>query len=95
MKLLVPTITVVEVYRRVCQQRGDAAALDAIALMQAGEIVDLDLAIAALAGRLGHELRLPLADSILLATARARSATFWTQDADFEGIEGVKYRAKA
>lgn len=89
-----PTITVVEVYRRVCQQRGDAAALDAIALMQAGEMVDLDLGIAALAGRLGLELRLPLADSILLATARARSATFWTQDADFAGIAGVKYCAK-
>ncbi len=89
-----PTITVVEVYRRVCHQRGDAAALDAIALMQAGEIVDLDLAIAALSGRLGIELRLPLADSILLATARSRSATFWTQDSDFEGFEGVKYRAK-
>lgn len=63
--------------------------------MQAGEIVDLDLGIAALAGRLALELRLPLADSILLATARSRSATFWTQDADFEGIEGVKYRVKS
>lgn len=89
-----PTISIAEVYRRVCLQRGDAAALDAIALMQAGEMVDLDLGIAALAGRLGLELRLPLADSILLATARARSATFWTQDADFAGIAGVKYRAK-
>ncbi len=63
--------------------------------MQAGEIVHLDLAIAVLAGRLGIELRLPLADSILLATARARSAIFWTQDADFAGIEAVRYRAKA
>ena len=63
--------------------------------MQAGEIVDLDLGIAALAGRLALELRLPLADSILLATARSRSATVWTQDADFEGIEGVKYRVKS
>lgn len=62
--------------------------------MQAGETVDLDLGIAALAGRLGLELRLPLADSILLASARARSATLWTQDAHFEGLEGVKYRAK-
>lgn len=93
-KLIVPTITIVEVYRRVCQQRGEAAALDAISLMQTGEIVNLDLAIATLAGRLGIELHLPLADSILLATARARSATFWTQDADFAGIEGVRYRAK-
>lgn len=89
-----PTVTVVEVYRRVCQQRGDAAALEAIALMQAGKIVDLDLAVAVLAGRLGIEHRLPLADSILLATARACSATFWTQDADFAGIDGVQYRVK-
>ena len=63
--------------------------------MQDGEIVDLDLGLAARAGRLALELRLPLADSILLATARSRSATFWTQDADFEGIEGVKYRVKS
>lgn len=90
-----PTITVVEVYRRVSKQRGDAAALEAIALMQAGEIVDLDLAVAVLAGRLGLEHRLPLANSILLATARAHAATFWTQDADFAGLDGVKYRAKS
>lgn len=90
-----PTITVIEVYRRVCQQRGDAAALEAIALMQAGEIIDLDLAVAVLAGRLGIEHRLPLADSILLATARARAATFWTQDADFAGLDGVKCRARS
>lgn len=90
---MVPTITVIEVYRRVCQQRGDAAALEAIALMQAGEILDLDLAVAVLAGRLGIEHRLPLADSILLATARA--ATFWTQDADFAGLDGVKCRARS
>jgi len=62
--------------------------------MQAGEIISLDLSVATLAGRLGIALHLPLADSILLATARARSATFWTQDADFEGIEGVRYRAR-
>lgn len=93
-KLVVPTIAVVEVYRRVCQQRGEAAALDAVSLMQAGEISGLDLAVAMLAGRLGTELRLPLADSIILGTARAHSAILWTQDADFEGIEGVRYRAK-
>jgi toxin FitB len=68
--------------------------LDAVALMQAGEISDLDLATAVLAGRLGTELRLPLADSIILATARAHAAILWTQDADFEGIDGVRYRAK-
>jgi predicted nucleic acid-binding protein len=84
----------VEVYRRVAQQRGEAAALDAIALMQAGALSDLDLATAALAARLGIELRLPLADSIVLATARRFDATLWTQDSDFEGIEGVEYRAK-
>lgn len=89
-----PTVIVIEVYRRAAQQRGEAAALDAIALMQAGAIVDLDLATATLAARLGLELRLPLADSIVLASARRHRATLWTQDADFEGIDGVKYRAK-
>jgi len=93
-RLLVPSITVLEVFRRVLQQRNEGAALQAVALMQQGRIVDLDLAGALDAARLGVELRLPLADSVILATAVRNRATLWTEDGHFEGLPGVKYFAR-
>ena len=96
--LLVPSITLAEVFRRVLQQRGEGEALQAIALMQQGEVVDLDSTLAVSAGKLGRELGrelgLPLADSIILATAHQHGAVVWTQDADFEGLEDVRYAPK-
>lgn len=69
--------------------------LQAVALMKQGEVVDLDAGLALSAARLGPELKLPLADSIVLTTARTHDATLWTQDSDFEGLEGVRYVKKA
>ncbi|GMW06818.1 MAG: hypothetical protein AMXMBFR8_16140 [Nevskiales bacterium] len=65
------------------QQQGENDALQAVALMQQGEVVDLEAGLALSEARLGLELKLPLADSVVLATARVRDATLWTQDADF------------
>jgi len=62
--------------------------------MQLGRVVDLNTSIALLAAKLSTEMKLPMADSIMLATAREFQATLWTQDADFEGIEGVHYFSK-
>lgn len=90
-KLLVPSLSLYEVFKRVMQQRGEGQALQAIALMQQGEIVNLGSALALAAAKLSIEHRLPMADSIILATAAAYNATLWTQDADFEGISGVRY----
>ncbi len=92
--LVVPAVSLYEVFRRVMQQRGEGDALQAVALMQQGQVVDIDASVALSAARLSLDLRLPMADSLMLATARARQATLWTQDSDFEGIPGVKYRAK-
>lgn len=89
--LLVPTVTLFEVFKRVHQQRGEGEALQAVAAMQSGAVVDLDAPLALDAGRLSIEHRLPLADSIVLATARAHEATLWTQDADFKNLAGVKF----
>ena len=89
--LLVPTICITEVYRRVRSQRGEAAALTVVAAMGRAKVASLSAETALEAGRLGVELRLPLADSVILATARMHDATVWTQDVDFEGIEGVRY----
>ena len=93
-ELLVPTLSLYEVFRRVLQQRGEDQALQAVALMQQGEIVDLTAAVALSAAKASIERRLPMADSIMLVTARLHGATLWTQDADFDGVEGVKYVAK-
>ena len=89
--LVVPTICILEVFKRVLQQRGEGEALQAAALMQQGAVEELDAPLALAAGKLGAELRLPLADAVILATARQRGAVLWTQDADFEGLESVRY----
>ncbi len=89
--LLVPTISLYEVFKRVLQQRDETEALQAVAVMQQGTLVDLDAPIALSAAKLSTETRLPMADSVMLATARAFNATLWTQDADFEAVDGVRY----
>ena len=94
-RLIVPTIGLLEVFKRVLQQRSENEALRAVALMRQGKVIDLDADLALSAARLGREHRLPLADSIILATARKFGATVWTQDSDFEGLEGVRHAAKA
>ena len=93
-KLVVPTISVFEVYRWTRRELGERRALEVMALMQQGRIADLDATLAMSAARLSLELKLPMADSIILATARASNAVLWTQDDDFEGVAGVKYVTK-
>ena len=92
--LIVPSLTLFEVFKRVLQQRDDADALRAVAAMRQGAVVNVTPHLAISAARMSHELGLPLADSIILATARAHDATLWTQDADFENVEDVRYVAK-
>ena len=94
-ELLVPTISLYEVFKRVLQQRDEGDALQAVALMQQGRVVDLSAPLSLSAAHLSVQHRLPMADSIMLATARVHEATLWTQDADFEGLPGVRFKAKA
>lgn len=91
--LVVPTLSIFEVFKRVLQQRDESHALQAIAVMYQGRLADLTASLAMDAARLSRSARLPMADSIMLATARAYDATFWTQDADFAEMPGVRYRA--
>jgi len=93
-ELLVPSISLYEVFKRVLQQRGEGDALQAVAVMMQGKVVDLDADLALAASKLSVELRLPMAGSIMLATAFAHEATLWTQEVDFQGIQGVQYIAK-
>ncbi len=89
--LLVPTISLYEVFKRVLQQRGETEALNAVAFMQSGVIVDLTSTIALHAANISIGLKIPMADSVMLASAREKDAILWTQDSDFEDLEGVKY----
>jgi predicted nucleic acid-binding protein len=93
-ELITPSISLYEVFRRVLQQRGEDDALRAIAIMVQGQVIDLDVTLALNAARTSAEMKLPMADSIILATARAYDATVWTQDEDFDGIERVQYIRK-
>jgi len=92
--LIVPTICLLEVFKRVLQQRGEDAALQAAAAMHQGLIVPLDAGLALKAARISRDLQMPLADSVILATARTYLAVIWTQDVHFKGLEGVRYAEK-
>jgi len=93
-ELIVPTICLYEVFKSVLRQRDESAALSAIALMRQGQVIPLTERIALLAADLSLQTRLPMADSVILATARVHRAHIWTQDADFDGLDEVTFLAK-
>lgn len=92
--LIVPTLSLYEVFKRILQQRSEGDALQAVAVMQQGRVVELTASLALDAARTSLELKLPMADSIMLVSAKAFDATLWTQDADFAKQDGVRYIAK-
>jgi predicted nucleic acid-binding protein len=92
--LIVSTVNLYEVFKRVLQQRGEDAALQAVALMQQARTVDVTSSLALTAARLSAESKLPMADSLVLAAARAHDATLWTQDSDFQGFAKVRFVKK-
>ncbi len=93
-KLIVPAISIYEVYKRLLQQTDKDSALRAVSLMKRGKVVELNASLAIDAAEISVDLKIPMADSIILATAYQYNATLWTQDSDFQGIEGVRYITK-
>ena len=89
--LLVPAICLYEVFKRLTQQRGLSAAQTSVGDMHEGRVIGLDSSLALSAAQISIELKLAMADSIILATARAHDATLWTQDEHFQVLGGVKY----
>ena len=89
--LVVPAITIFEVYKWVLREHGEAQAIQAAAVMQGAQVVDLDSRLAMAAAQLSHGLQLPMADSIILATARDQQARLHTLDSDFRGIVDVEW----
>jgi predicted nucleic acid-binding protein len=92
--LIVPAISIYEVFKRVYQQRVEGDALQAVAMMEQGKVVELDTRLALSAAKTSLDLKIPMADSIILATARSYNATLWTQDEDFKEVAGVEYVEK-
>lgn len=92
--LIVPTVTIYEVFKVVLRQRNESDALQVVAFMQQGPVADLTSNISILAAKASIDYRLPMADSIIWATAQVFNATLWTQDSDFEKMAGVQYIAK-
>jgi len=93
-ELIVPSITIIEVFKYILRQRGEGMALEAIAHMEQGNVISLDSSLAIDAAKYGIDYKLPLADSIIYATGRKFNALIWTQDIDFKSLEGVKYYSK-
>jgi predicted nucleic acid-binding protein len=92
--LLIPTISITEVFRWVQRRVGEQAALAAAAVMRGGRVINLDEPLAISAAQLGAQHKLPLADSIIYATAQTHGALLWTQDAHFDGLPGVRFIPK-
>ena len=89
--LLVPTVCIYEVFRKLLTERGEDAALTAAAAMTMGRVVDLTLPVALVAARIGTDHKIPFADSVILATARAHAARVYTQDGHFRGLSDVEF----
>lgn len=92
--LIVPTITLYEVFKRVAAQRSSDAAYIAVSQMRQGRVVALDANLAISAASTSLEVGLPMADAIILATTRSFDATLWTQDEHFRDLRGVEYVAR-
>jgi predicted nucleic acid-binding protein len=92
--LIVPVITIYEVFKVVLRESSENEALQAVAAMQKGKVVHLTANIAMNAAKLSLQHNLPMADSIILATAQAYRCVIWTQDSGFRKIESVKYFSK-
>ena len=92
--LVVPTVTIYEVFKVLLREAGENKALQAAVAMRKGKVVDLTSSLAIAASKLSLAHNLPMADSIILATAKDFGATIWTQDSDFQGMDGVKYFSK-
>ncbi len=93
-ELLIPSITLAEVFKIILRQRDEDVALAAIAQMEQGQVIALDSRLSIDAAYYGVKYKLPLADSIIYATAMKYDAIIWTQDNDFESLDGVNYFPK-
>jgi toxin FitB len=92
--LVVSTINIYEVFKTILRQRDENAALVAVAAMQKAFVADVDTNLSLASARISIKYQLPMADSLIYATAQKHHALLWTQDEDFADLPDVKYVAK-
>lgn len=93
-QLLVPVICIYEVFKKVLAEKNEDIALQTIALMRQGQVIDIDTTLALNAANISHNLKVPMADSLILAVARAHKAVIWTQDQHFKNVHEARYKIK-
>jgi len=93
-ELVVSVINLYEVYKKILIEADERSALDAIGIMQQARIIDIDSSIAIYAARFSFDHKLPMADSLIFATARLNDSILWTMDSDFKGYPDVRYYKK-
>ncbi|HMY11470.1 MAG TPA: type II toxin-antitoxin system VapC family toxin [Turneriella sp.] len=93
-RLIVPVITIYEVFKKILTESNEENALKIAAHMRLGRVIDIDLSLSLEAAKFGKQLKLPMADALIYATARKYDCTIWTQDEHFKGLEGVQYFPK-
>ena len=92
--LIVSAINLYEIFKKILAERDNNGALEAIAIMQQATVIDVNSSISIQAATISYELKMPMADSLIYATALQSEATVWTQDADFKGLDSVRYIKK-
>ena len=94
-KLIVSTINIYEVYKKVISERDEDSALQAAAMMLQAKVIEINSSIAVQAAKTSYLLKLPMADCLIYITAREHNAIIWTKDSDFKDLEGVQYFKKS
>ena len=93
-ELIVSTINIYEVYKKILLEKDENSAIQVIGLMQQAKVIVVDSSIAIQAAKLSYEQKIPMADSLIYITAKQNNAIVWTQDIDFKDLDGVKYFRK-
>jgi predicted nucleic acid-binding protein len=93
-ELIVSTINLYEIYKKILNERDEYSAIETIGIMQQAKVIDVNLSISIQAAKLSNRFKLPMADSLIYVTAMQNEAVVWTQDKDFKGLEHVKFVKK-
>jgi predicted nucleic acid-binding protein len=93
-ELMVSTINIYEVYKKILMEKDENSAIQVIGLMQQAKVIVVSSSIAIQAAKLSYEQKIPMADSIIYITAKQNNGIVWTQDSDFKDLDDVKYFKK-
>jgi len=93
-ELIVSTINIYEIYKKILLERDESSAIQVVGLMQQSKVIEVSSTISIQAAKLSYERKIPMADSLIYTTARQNNAIVWTQDIDFKKLDDVKYFKK-